>query len=176
MYRMYREAALNRLVDMAYENPAKSAGEVFAEWRDELLNYQDKKLAAHRAALEANQQRYGLTLGETFVYTDAGGKEVGEYPPVLQVYFTESQVSEVTKKHRLSVKVLHQVIKGEIFDHEGWRGLHERGLSNGAYIPKNVDKLEMHAQIKQEDREIRAHAAKHRPYVAAQPRKVEVFE
>lgn len=176
MYRMYRDVALNRLVDLMHEHRDKPASTVVEIWQGELLAYEDQRLEAHRAALEAKPPRYGLTYGERFVYTDAGGVDVGEYRPVRAVYFTEDKIPEVAKKNGLSVKKIDQLIRGEIFEHEGWRGLHERGLSNGAFIPRNTERAAMHEQIKREDVEIQRHVAKHKPYKAAQPPKVEVYE
>ncbi len=174
--RMYTQQAIERLVSLMYEHKDEDAGTVLELWRQELEVYEAQSLAQQQALLAANPPRYGLSYGESFVYTDAGGGDVREYRPVRVVYFTEEKIPDVARNTGLSVKVINQLIKGEIFEHDGWRGLNERSLSNGAYIPRNTEKLEMRAQIQREDAEIEKYAAKLKPYVAAQPPKVEVYE
>lgn len=175
MYRMYRDVALNRLVDLMHEHRDKPASTVVEIWQGELLAYEDQRLEAHRAALEAKPPRYGLTYGERFTYSDAGGGEVSEYRPVRVVYFNEKTIPEVAKKNRLSVKAVNKLIKGEIFEYEGWRGLVARGLSNSPFIPTHTEKLALREQLVREDVEIQKHTARHKPYVAAQPPEIEDY-
>lgn len=173
--RMYREAALTRLVDLIYDHRDKPAGTVFEMWRNELIAYEEQKLAQQKALREANPPRYGLVYGEVFIWSDAGGGDTREYRPVLQLYFTESQIPEVAKKNGLSVKIVWQLIRGEVYEHKGWRGLNGRGLSNGVYIPKNTERLAMQAQIQREDIEIQKHVAQYKPYVAAKQPRIEDY-
>lgn len=179
MMRMNREAALDRLLELVYEHRDESGAMIIDRWRRALLEHEDRELGYQEARREQaiKSMRYGLQHIELVPYTDIDGSESYEAVVDKQVAVTHDKVADMAKEQGIPVKEAWKLIRGEIREYKGWRGVNMRGLSNGYYIPTHQERLEQLAEMRREDEVIQKRAAnyKPRPNVHKQP-EMKVYE